>query len=65
MGCRPQLSWPVNGLLVVSDTAGEFTDLGHEANLREHRLGGAGLGKLIVLNLSDFALWLLTSRIKF
>jgi hypothetical protein len=55
----------VNGLLVISDAAGEFTDLGHEANLREHRLGGAGFGKLIVLNLSDFALWLLTSGIKF
>ena len=55
----------VNGLLVVSDTAGEFTDLGHEASLREHRLGGAGFRKLIVLNLSDFALWLLTSGIKF
>src|SRR5258705_1964563 len=54
-----QCRWLVDGLLVVSDAAAQFADLGYEAHLRKRRRGGARLWKHVALQLSDLTIRLL------
>ena len=51
--------WLVDGLLVVSDAAAQFADLGYEAHLRKRRRGGARLWEHVALQLSDLTFRLL------